>query len=813
MSGMLQDLRQAFRLLRKNPWFTLAAASCIALGIGANSATFSFAHALLFRELPVREPANLVRIFGSWEGGIKYGSFSYPDYTDLRDGNDVFTGLIASNITPFHLSAGDRNERIWGLGASGNYFSVLGITPALGRAFLPEEDKLGAGQPVAVIGHGLWQRRFAGNPNVVGETIRLNDLPFTIIGVAPAGFSGTDVGIRTDIWVPMSMNDQLFPGQAWLTVRGNHSISTVIGRLKPGVTIAQAGSACKAIMSRLVDQYPKSNKGLSVALYTMSESGLHPMVRGGFVAFLSLMFAVVGSILLLACANVAGLLLARSVARRKEISLRMALGAGPGRLIRQLLAESMILSLLGGAGGLVLASWLIGLMKSIRPPSDLPFAIEAGLDVPVLLFTFAATVLTGILFGLTPAFASARADLVTALKEGAPTSRGGASRLRRILVASQIALSFVLLVGAALLVHSLQKARDLDLGFDPENQVVASLDLILNRYDEAKGRQFMRSLKDRIGNFPGVMAVGFSDGLPLNFRSQQWGALPEGYQPPPNAGNPSIDCSIVDEDYFQAMGISILQGRGFAVTDDEKAPGVLVINEAFAQRFWPGQNPIGKTVRRGDRVYRVIGLVKTGKYFSIGEDPKPFMYLSMREFYRGALNLHLRTAGDPGRLIEAVRREVQQLDASLPVTDLRTMNMALGYALMPARLGAAVVSGFAVLALFLASVGLYGVVAYFVVEGTREIGIRMAIGASRTDVLRLVIRQGMGTTLIGLAAGLAIAFAVTRLMGTLLYGVSAADPVSYLAAILVLAAVSLLAALLPARRAARVDPVVALRQT
>jgi len=786
MSGLLQDLRQAFRLLRKNPWFTLAAASCIALGVGANSATFSFAHALLFRELPVKEPARLVRIFASWTGGTKYGSFSYPDYADLRDGNDVFTGLIASSITPFHLSAGDRNERVWGLGASGNYFSELGVTPALGRGFLPEEDKLGAAQPVAVIGHGLWQRRFAGDPNV---------------------------GIRADIWVPMSMNDQLYPGQAWLTVRGNHSISTVIGRLKAGVTLGQAESASKAIMASLVDQYPKSNKGLSVDVYTLSESGLHPMVRGGFVAFLSLMFAVVGSILLLACANVAGLLLARSVARRKEISLRMALGAGPGRLIRQLMAESMILSLLGGAGGLVLALWLIGLMKSIRPPSDLPFAIEAGLDVPVLLFTFAATVVTGVLFGLTPAFASARADLVTALKEGAPTSRGGASRLRRILVASQIALSFVLLVGAALLVHSLQKARDLDLGFDPENQVVAGLDLILSRYDEAKGRQFMRSLKDRIGNLPGVAAVGFSDGLPLNFHSQQWGALPEGYQPPTNAGNPSIDCSIVDEDYFQAMGISILQGRGFAVTDDAKAPGVLVINEAFAQRFWPGQNPIGKTVRRGDRVHRVIGLVKTGKYFSIGEDPKPFMYMPMREFYRGALILHVRAAGDPGRLIEGVRGELRQLDPSLPISDLRTMNMALGYALMPARLGAAVVSGFALLALFLASVGLYGVVAYFVVEGTREIGIRMAIGASRSNVLYLVVRQGMGTTLIGLGAGLVIAVAVTRLMGTLLYGVSAADPASYLVAILVLSGISLLAALLPARKAARVDPVVALRQT
>jgi predicted permease len=813
MSSILQDLRHAFRLLHKSPGFTLAAALCIALGIGANSATFSFTYAILFRQLPVKEPDQLVRIFGSWATGLKYGSFSYPDYADVRDNNDVFAGLIASTIEPFHLSAGDRNERIWGLGVSGNYFSELGVTPALGRGFVPEEDRTRGTHPVAVISHGLWQRRFGGKPDVAGNTIRLNGRVFSIIGVAPEGFHGTDVGIGADLWVPMAMHTQLYPGRAWLDSRGNHWIGSIIGRLKPGVTIAQARSAVNAMMSHLSEQYPTSNKGLSADLYPLPESSLHPVVRGGFVAFLSLMFAVVGAILLLACANVAGLLLARSVARRREISIRLALGAGPRRLVRQLLVESLLLSLLGGGFGLLLASWLIRLTQAFQPPSDIPLSIDVGLDSRVVVFTLAASMVTGVLFGLTPALASARHNLVTGLKDGAPLQSGGTSRLRQILVAGQVALSFVLLVGAALLVHSLQNVRNLDLGFSPDRQAVAALDLELNQYDQARGRQFIRSLKERLQSLPGVMAAGFAHALPLYLSSQQMGVRPEGYQPPPDTNFPSIDYNVVDEDYFRAMGISILEGRGFTQTDDEKAPGALVINQAFAQRFWPGQEPIGKRVRTGARDHLVVGVVKTGKYFSIGEDPKAFMYLPMRQNYQGSVILHVRTAGDAESLTEAIRKEVRQLDETLPVSDLRTMNSALGFALLPARLGAAVVSAFAFLALFLASVGLYGVVAYFVSQGTRDIGIRMAIGASRADVLRLVLRQGMTTTLAGLAVGLAIAAAATRLMTSLLYGISATDPLSYLAATASLAAVSLLAALLPARRAAKVDPVVALRQT
>jgi len=814
MSGILQDLRQALRLLSKNPGFTIAAVVCLALGIGANSATFSFANALLFRELPVTEPGRLARLFVNWTGGMKYGSFSYPDYVDLRDNSDVFAGLVAEQINPFHLSTGDRNERLWGMAVSGNYFSALGVRPVLGRGFLPEEDKTRGTHPVAVVSHGLWQRRFGARPDVIGSQIRLNNLSFSIVGVAPEDFDGTFIGLKSEIWVPMAMRERLYPGWEFFSARGSHSIGTVIGRLKPGVTLDQARHAVKAVMTHLSAEYPNSNKGIGVDVYPLSETALHPMVRSGFVAFLTLMFAVVGAILLLACANVAGLLLARSIARRKEISLRMALGAGRARLLRQLLIESMLLSLVGGAAGLTLASWLIRLTQTFRPPGDLPVRIAATLDSRVVVFTLIATVITGIVFGLTPALAAARDDLVTALKEGAPVKAGATSRLRRILVTGQIALSFLLLVGAALLVRSLQNVGNLDLGFNPDNQLVASLDLQLNQYDEPKGREFMRALRERAQSMPGVVAVGFSDHLPLSLNDQSWGALPEGYEAPPNAPkSPSIDCSFVDEGYFQSMGIPILQGRGFAMTDDNKAPGVLVINQAFAQRFWPGRDPIGKRVRTAGRDHQVIGVVKTGKYFSIGEDPKAFMYIPIRENYRGSIILHLRTSGDPAGLMEPVRREVAQLDATLPVSDLRPMTAALGFALLPARLGAAAVSMFAVLALFLASVGLYGVVAYFVSQGIRDIGIRMAIGASRADVLRFVLRQGMFTTIIGLAVGLVMALAITRLMTGLLYGVSAADPLAYVAALFALATVAMSATLLPARKASRVDPVVALRQT
>jgi predicted permease len=813
MEHLLQDLRYGMRQLWKSPGFTAAAVLCIALGIGANSATFSFANALLWRKSMAAEPDRLVRLYVSWANGLKYGSFSYPDYVDVRDRSDVLDGLAASSIMPFHLSAGDRNERAWGALVSGNYFLVLGLKPTRGRFFEPEEDRTEGTHPVAVLGYGFWQRRFGGDPGIIGRTLLLNRLTFTVVGIAPEGFSGMDTGLAQDIWIPMKMTPRMGEGRRSLTSRGNHWIQSTIGRLKPGVTIAQARTSVNTLMAHLTEQYPDTNKGKSVLIDSESSTSLHPMVRGGFVMFLQLMFGVVGFILLLACANVAGLLLARSAARRKEIALRIALGANRARLVRQLLAESLLLSLLAGAVGLLLNLWLTGLMQSFRPPSDLPLRTEVSLSWPVLAFTFAVTVFTGVLFGLTPALASTRSDLVSVLKEGSPAQLTGASRLRRSLVVAQVALSLALLVGASLVVRNLQNARNLDPGFNPERQLVASLELGMQQYDEPKGRQFMRSLREKLRNAPGIQAVGFSDSIPLSLSSSQTSVVPEGYVPPAGSINPSIDYCTVDFGYFDAMGVPILRGRSFRETDDANAPPVMVINETFANRFWPGEDALGKHVRRGDKDYQVIGIAKNGKYFSLGEDPKSFIYMPLEQIYRASFYIHVRTAADPSGFLETLRREVRNLDDKLPVSDLQTMNSAMGFALMPARLAASVVSAFAFLALFLAAIGLYGVIAYSVSQSVRDIGIRMALGAQAGDVLRLVLRGGMTLTAIGLAIGLAMGLALTQLMKGLLYGISPTDPLSFGIAVTVLAVVALLAVYLPARRATHIDPIIALRET
>ncbi len=813
MTDLFRDLRYGARQLLRSPGFTFAAALCIALGIGANSATFSFANAFLWRKPMVKEPDRLVRIFVSWASGLKYGSFSYLDYQDVRDQCTAFTGLVASSIMPFHLSAGDRNERIWGGVVSGNYFSELGVNMALGRGFLPEEDRTAGTHPVAVISNGLWKMNFGSDANVIGRMISLNTLSFTIVGVAPEGFNGIDTGLSQQIWIPLMMTGQMGDQRRSLTSRGNHWIGSIIGRLKPGMTLTQADAAVNTLMAHLAEKYPNSNKGTSALLLTLAESSLHPMVRNGFVRFMRLMFAVVGLILLLSCANVAGLLLARATARRKEIGIRMAIGAGRFRLIRQLLAESVLLSLFAGGVGLLLGIWLTRLAQSFTPPTDFPLRIDAGPDWSVIGFTFAVTMLTGLLFGLAPALSATNRDFVAILKEGNPVQLTGASRLRRSLVVTQVALSLVLLIGASLVVRSLQSARDVDPGFNPDNQLVGTLDLGLQRYDEAKGRQFIQMLRERLRFLPGVQSIGFADSLPLNLSSTQMAVQPEGYTPPAGSNSPTIDVATVDYGYFSAMGIPVLRGRAFTDKDIVDSPPVIVINENFAMRFWPGQDPIGKRVRTAGKEHLVIGVVKNGKYFSLGEDPKDFFYLPLEQYHRASVFLHVRTAVNPASTIDAVRGVIRTLDSKLPMSDLRTMHAALGFALLPARMAAGVVSGFAVLALFLAAIGLYGVMAYSVSQSVRDIGIRMALGAQARDVLRMILQAGMILTSIGLIIGLVLGFMLTRLMKSLLYGISPADPLSYAIAVLVLVAVACLSVVLPARRAARVDPMAALRES
>lgn len=812
MTPFLQDLRYGARQWMAHREFALAAVLCIALGIGANSATFSYVNAVFLRAPEIEAPDRLVRLFLVYPRGLKFGSFSYPDYVDFRDRSGVFSSLVVETPRPLHLVAGERKERIWGSIVSGNYFSDLGVKPFLGRGFLPEEDRAPGAHAVVVLSYGLWQRRFGADPAVVGKSIVLNGTPFRVVGVAPKRFAGPNVAVAPELWAPMMMQPELMPGRNLLESRATHWIGFTIGRLRPGIGIEQARHAVNAFMAELAKDYPDTNRGISVDLYPEEKARLHPYVRDGFVRILTVLSAAVGFVLLLACANVAGLLLARLAARRKEIGIRLALGASRARLTWQLFSESLVLALTAGGAGILLGGWLVGLTQSFRPPSDLPLRIDVPLDFRVIAFTCLASVLTAVLFGLAPALRATRKDLVAALKDrGDSGLLAGTSRARRLLVVGQIAISFVLLIGAGLSMRSLDNVRHADLGFDPDNLLVATMDLDLQGYDGTARHQFRQALLERVERLPGVRAVGFGNTLPGSLYPQQSSIVPEGYVATTPAEVPGIDYNVVDSGYFAAMGIPVLRGRGFARSDDESSQPVVVVNETFAKRFWPGDAPLGKRIRASEEDLEVVGVVKDGRYSTLGEERKPFVYFSLHRNPPGTTILHVKTFGDPAALADLVRREVSNLDPNLPIAEIQPMHAALGFALLPARMLAGVLAGFGFVALFLAAVGLYGVISYSVSQSLRDIGIRVALGARPADVLALVLRSGMGLTLAGLAIGGTASIFLARLMTSVLYDVVPTDYASYVTAASVLTGAALLASFLPARRATRIDPIVFLK--
>ncbi len=811
MSNLWQDLRYGVRRLRKSPGFTGIAILSLALGIGANTAIFSLVDTVLLRPLPVAHPEQLTEVYGTLHNGADYTIQSYLNYKDYRDrSSDVLTGLLAYRFAPMSLSHDGNNERIWGYMVSGNYFAVLGVQPIVGRAFLPEEDQTPDAHPVAVMSYGCWQKRFASDPAIVGRTVALNGHNFTVVGVAPKGFHGTEVAYAAELFVPMAMAHQIEPGSGWLTSRSDDNLFAV-GRLKPGVTIAQAESALTAITLQLATEHPADNEGRGVRL--LAPGLFLPDIRNSVITFAGVLMAVVGLVLLLACVNLANLLLARATERRKEIAIRLALGASRARLVRQLLTESLVLSLAGGACGLLLAAWINDLVAAIKLPTDIALMFDLRLDWRVLAFTLGLSLVTGVVFSLLPALQSSKPDVVPALKDEASLGGFRRSRLRNALVVVQVALSLVLLVCAGLIVRGLQSAQRMHPGFNPDNAVALSFDVGLQGYDEQRGREFQRQVLERAVAMPGVRSAALVYNLPLSLNFNNTTIYVEGQATASSSQLPSAIPNYISPNYFHTMEIA-LRGRDFTPQDKEKESRVAIINETFARRFFPGQDAIGKRFNHSgpkDPYWQVIGVAADGKYESLGENPKPALYRPLLRDYNSTITLVARAGGDPQTTIAALRREVQSLDPSLPLYDVKTLTQHMQVPLFPARMAATVLGSFGLLALVLAAIGIYGVMSYIVAGRTREIGVRMALGANRRDVLRLIVGQGMTLAFIGLGVGLALAFAAARLLTSLLYGVSPSDPLTFIGVALLLAAVAALACYVPARRATKVDPMIALR--
>jgi predicted permease len=809
MQSIWQDLRYGARLLLKKPGFTSIAITTLALGIGANTAIFSLVNAALLRPLPVERPEQLVSVNNV---ALNLPAMSYPNYRDFRDRNNSFRGMMVYRYTPLSLSVNGVNERLWGYLATGNYFEVLGVKPALGRFFTPDDDKATGAHPVAVITYDCWQKRFAGDPQVVGKNVIVNGRNFTVIGVAPQGFYGSEIGYRPEIFFPTMMQAQIEGRRSVLEERDNFRFFAQ-GRLKPGVTARQAEAELNTIAAQLAREFPRENEGMAIAL---SPPGLiGSRMRGPVIGFASVLMAVVGLVLLLACANLANLLLARATERRKEVAVRLAIGAGRRRLVRQLLTESALLSTLGGALGLLLAYWLVDAMMAFKPQIDIPLPIELHIDGRVLLFTLIVSALTGVIFGLLPALQSTKTDLVPALKD--EVSPGGYRRswLRNGLVVSQVSLSLVLLICAGLALRGLQRAHTLDPGFTPQGALEMSFDLNLQGYDGPRAQEFKRRLLERVRALPGVQYAGLSNSMPLSLNAGDSSIYVEGQPEQRGANVPRAMFSGASPGFLSALGTRLLQGRDFTEQDGASSQGVAVVNETFARRFWLGQSALGKRFSRSGSAgpwIEVVGVIQDGKYFSLSEEAKPFVYFNLNPQSGRSLTMVVRTTTETQSAIDAIRREFQQLDATLPVYNVQTMVEHMAVPLFQARVAATLLGGFGLLALALAAIGIFGVMAYAVTQRTREIGIRRALGAQAGGIFKLVVGQGLKLTALGLCIGLACAFAGTRLMSGLLYGVSALDVVTFAGVSSLLALVVLLACYIPARRAMRVDPIVALRR-
>ncbi len=824
MESLVQDARFAFRWLRRSPGFALVAVLTLAIGIGFNTAIFSIVDAVLLRPLPVRAGNELVNLYTSGTDGSRYQTSSYPDYLDFKAKNAVFQDLAAYTPMFTAVTLGDQAKLTLGEVVSGNYFQMLGIRPALGRALLPSDDHPGAAR-VAVVSYQVLAAAARGHAGAIGRTIRLRGNLYSVVGVAPASFTGMFPLLSPDIWVPIADVNDAQPagiidtvpsptGSSWLDRRGQRWLF-LVGRRKAGVSVDQVQANLSLLMSQLATAYPQTDKDRQLSAVATSSVHIHPEADRILTPVATGLLVVVGLVLLIACANVASMLLARASARQREIGIRLAIGASRARLIRQLLTESLSLALVGGAAGVLLALGCVRLITTMSLPIPVPVSLDLRIDTRVLLFTLAVTMLAAVVAGLAPALRSTKADLVADLKGEAGAVRVGRRRwtLRDGLVAGQMAVTTLLLVVAALLVRGLIAAQQESVGFRTEGLAIVSTDSSLAGYDSARGQQLFDRILEKIQAMPGVESAAIASRLPfsLNFSERQ--VYVPGRMSTDDKGV-TMEVADVSTAYFKTLGVPILEGRGFAATDTPDTPMVTVINETMARRYWPGEDPVGRTIRlRGPDgpVYQVIGVSADYKVSFVNEAPKPFVLFAAKQHPDWYWLVVARTHGNANALLGAMQRQFHDIDPRLVMMDHQTMDAQLGATLLPVRAGAWLAGLVGLIALLLASVGLYGVIAYSVARRTRELGIRMALGARPSALLGLVMRQGLGIAAIGLGVGCLLAAAAVRLLSGLLYGVSVADPLAWTIAAVALLAVAGLANLVPARRAARVDPSSALR--
>jgi putative ABC transport system permease protein len=818
MNTLLQDIKYAVRMLLKSPGFTSVAVLSLALGIGANAAIFTLIDNLLLNPLPAVDASHVVAVYTTDKkntgGLISCMPTSYLNARDYREMNDVFSGLAITNFTGVTLDIKGNTVPLGCEVVSGNYFDVLGVKPSPGRGFLPEEDVKLDAYPVTVLSYQLWQDQFGGDASLVGKTITLNHQSYTVVGVAPKDFFGEAALGGPDLWIPIAMHNQIVTGQVidWFNERRGLAFG-MLARLKPGVTLERAQTSMRALAQHLETQYPDVNKGRSIALLPLIQASIDPNLRGIFVRAGLLLQGAVGLVLLIACANVTNLLLVRASRRQREMAIRLSLGATPWRIVRQLLAESLMLSILAGGLAVLIANWTGRLLVALKPPFVGRALTQISVNPQILFVSLGIAVVAGLLFGLAPARQAAGTDLMNSLRDRLdPTLRVNHwLALRNLLVIAQVTLSLVALVGAGLFVRGLGVAEQIDPGFETQHLDLLRLNLSPAGYDNAHAKEFFRSTVEKLRTLPMIQSASVGVNAPFSGGFMRT-VFPEGMDSTDRRAGKLTLVDPVDTNYFETVSIPILRGRGFTENDTETSPMVAVVNQTMATRLWPNQDPLGRHLKFFGETWNVevVGVVRDSKYIALGEDPTPYIYFPLVQQMTTNATLYVRTKGDPAQALGSIRSAVQSLDAKLSLRGETTMTQVLDRSLGAPRMGAQLLGVFGLLALVLAAMGIYGVVSYSVTQRTHELGVRMALGAQTRDIMRLVLVNSMTVVGAGVVVGLGLAAALARFMGSLLFGLSPHDPTTFVVVAAIMLGVALVASFIPARRATQVDPVEAL---